>query len=47
MHYLTGLGVGFVLGVVAGRFYWNTAISYARAKEPQFKVWVASEFRRL
>jgi len=47
MNYLTGFGVGFVLGVLAGRFYWNRAISFARAKEPQFKVWVASEFRRL
>lgn len=25
-----GAGVGFVAGVIAGRMYWNTAISYGK-----------------
>ena len=47
MNGLIGFGVGVVLGVIAGRFYWNQAIRYAKARETLFQAWVASEFRRL
>jgi hypothetical protein len=47
MDYLTGFAVGLALGVIAGRFYWNRVISFARAQGPQFRAWVANEFHRL
>lgn len=39
--------IAFVAGVIAGRIYWNKAISYARAKKQEFRSWAASEFRGL
>ena len=39
--------VGFVLGAVAARLYWNKAIGYAHAKESDFRAWVGNEFRKL
>jgi len=39
--------IAFVAGVIAGRVYWNKAISYASAKKREFRSWAASEFRGL
>jgi uncharacterized membrane protein YebE (DUF533 family) len=47
MTRLIWLGVGMALGVVATRVYWNKAIGYAKAKNQEFRAWVANEFRKL
>lgn len=47
MKCLVFFGVGFVLGAVAARLYWNKAIGYAHAKETEFRAWVGNEFRKL
>lgn len=39
--------IAFVAGVIAGRVYWNKAISYASAKKQEFRSWAANEFRGL
>lgn len=47
MDCLIWFGVGFVVGIVAARVYWNKAIGYARAKEGEFRAWADNEFRKL
>jgi len=39
--------IAFLAGIVAGRIYWNKAISYASAKKLEFQSWAANEFRKL
>ena len=47
MSKLIWFGMGMALGVVVARFYWNKAITYAKAKEQEFRAWAANEFRKL